>query len=100
MPPSTASAVVKVETDLLDDLAWDGSHTIPGGPNLVGQEAIRAFFWARAGSRFPPREWEEGECTPPSSPPRSRSPQTTLSQIRRDRVTKADSHTYDTRTNA
>ncbi|KAJ7082552.1 hypothetical protein C8R44DRAFT_822852 [Mycena epipterygia] len=62
--------------ELLDELASEQSHMIPHGPKwstAAGQEAIRAFFWARAGGPAPPREWEEWEQSPPLSPTHSSS---------------------------
>ncbi|KAF8178627.1 hypothetical protein K438DRAFT_1268576 [Mycena galopus ATCC 62051] len=58
--------------DLLDELLWDDTSTIPQGPRwstCAGQEAIRTFLWARSDGSAVLREWEE--CTPPLPPSHS-----------------------------
>ncbi|KAF8209675.1 hypothetical protein K438DRAFT_1810189 [Mycena galopus ATCC 62051] len=60
--------------ELLDELTWDQNPMIPQGSKwstAAGQEAIRTFFWARAGGSAMAREWEEWERTPPPSSSRS-----------------------------
>ncbi|KAJ7838527.1 hypothetical protein B0H14DRAFT_3700086 [Mycena olivaceomarginata] len=57
--------------ELLDELTWDGNHTVPQSSEWstsTEQEAIRTFFWARAGAPASRQEWEERERTPPLSP--------------------------------
>ncbi|KAJ7194465.1 hypothetical protein GGX14DRAFT_546077 [Mycena pura] len=54
--------------ELLDEPTWDWNNMISQGPRWstsAGQEAIRAFFWARASGPAPLRQWE---YTPPPSP--------------------------------
>ncbi|KAJ7192132.1 hypothetical protein GGX14DRAFT_578439 [Mycena pura] len=49
--------------ELLDELNYM-NHMIPQSPRWstpAGQEAIRAFFWARTGALAAPQEWEEPE---------------------------------------
>ncbi|KAF7372455.1 hypothetical protein MVEN_00107000 [Mycena venus] len=56
-------------SDLLEELNSDGAHMIPQGSKWstpAGQEAIRVFFWARAGCPLPPRRGERWDTTPPS----------------------------------
>ncbi|KAJ7190847.1 hypothetical protein GGX14DRAFT_579440 [Mycena pura] len=60
--------------ELLDELTWDQTDMLPHGPKWstpAAQEAIRTFFWARAGGPAPLREWENWEHTSPPSSPRS-----------------------------
>ncbi|KAF7334849.1 hypothetical protein MSAN_02361200 [Mycena sanguinolenta] len=55
--------------ELLDELIDDQNHMIPQGSKWStspGQEAVRAFLWARLDNLVPPRECER---TPPPSPP-------------------------------
>jgi hypothetical protein len=62
-------------SDLLEELGSDGAHMIPQGSKWstpAGQEAIRTFFWARAGCPLPSRQGEMWD-KPPASPSGSTS---------------------------